>query len=308
MTQSIIRLLEESFGDRLQQNVRMSNYTTSRVGGLALGLLPINTLDEMREAATELWSHQVPFKVLGSGANVLISDKGYPGIILLNRCHNIKIYSQEESPYVYCESGANFGAMARQSALRGLTGLEWANSIPGTVGGAVYGNAGAHGSDVSKTLINTTVLFREEGEKVLNSEGMGYAYRSSFLKRERLPSIILSATFAVLKSTREAAWQKLTEFTNHRQKTQPGGASTGSTFKNPPGDYAGRLIEAAGLKGHVEGNAAFSSQHANFIVNDGTASAQDYYKLIRLAQKTVKEKFEVDLELEVELLGEFYEA
>ena len=104
MTQSIIRLLEESFGDRLQQNVRMSNYTTSRVGGLALGLLPINTLDEMREAATKLWSHQVPFKVLGSGANVLISDKGYPGIILLNRCHNIKIYSQEESPYVYCES------------------------------------------------------------------------------------------------------------------------------------------------------------------------------------------------------------
>jgi UDP-N-acetylmuramate dehydrogenase len=301
----IKNLLEERFGSRLQLNVRMSNYTTSRVGGLVMGLLPINTLDEMRHAANTLWEFDVPFKVIGSGANILVSDKGYDGVILLNRCHNIKIFSQENIPFVYAEGGANFGAMARQTALRGLTGLEWANSIPGTVGGAVYGNAGAHGWDVAQILISTAILFKDGGERDLTTEDMAYAYRSSLLKRDHLPAVILSVTFKAQKSTREEAWSILNEFTARRQATQPGGASTGSTFKNPPGDYAGRLIEAAGLKGHMEGKAGFSSLHANFIVNDGTANAMDYYKLIKLAQEQVKNQFGVNLELEIELLGDF---
>lgn len=305
MNQHSMRKLEELFGGRLQQNVRMSNYTTSRVGGNALGLLPVHTLDEMRHAATTLWSTEIPFKVVGSGANILISDKGYQGIILLNRCHNIKIFSQVDRPTIYAESGANFGAMARQTALRGLTGLEWANSIPGTVGGAVYGNAGAHGSDVANTLLSAQILFRQEGERELNAQEMNYDYRSSLLKRTGKPAVILTATFSAQPSTREEAWEKLNQFSVRRQTTQPGGASTGSTFKNPTGDYAGRLIEAVGLKGYMEGHAGFSTLHANFIVNDGTANAQDYYKLIQLARNKVKEQFGIDLELEIELLGDF---
>ena len=305
MNKFSINRLEEQFGNRLQQNVRMCNYTTSRVGGLVLGLLPTNTLDELRRASETLWQLGVPFKVIGSGANILVSDKGYDGVILLNRCHNIKIFSQEDTPFIYAESGANFGAMARQTALRGLTGLEWANSIPGTVGGAVYGNAGAHGWDVAQTLISTKILFKDGGERELGSNEMAYAYRSSLLKREHSPAVILSATFSAQKSTREEAWAKLNEFAARRQSTQPGGASTGSTFKNPPGDYAGRLIDAAGLKGHMEGHAGFSALHANFIVNDGTANAMEYYTLIKLAQERVKDQFGVDLELEIELLGDF---
>ncbi len=305
MTNPWLPKLEENFGTRLQQNVRMSNYTTSRVGGLATALLPVNTLDETRKAANLLWQFEVPFKVIGSGANILVSDKGYEGVILLNRCHNIKIYSQQDSPAIYAESGANFGAMARQSALRGLTGLEWANSIPGTVGGAVYGNAGAHGWDVSQALISTKILFKDGTERDLSAQDMSYDYRTSLLKREHTSVVILSASFTAQNSTRDQAWAILNEFATRRQATQPGGASTGSTFKNPAGDYAGRLIEAAGLKGHSEGHAGFSTLHANFIVNDGTANAQDYYTLIRLAQTRVKQQFGIDLELEIELLGDF---
>ncbi|HOT52835.1 MAG TPA: UDP-N-acetylmuramate dehydrogenase [Anaerolineaceae bacterium] len=300
-----IRKLQALFGARLQENVRMANYTTSRVGGPALGLIALNTLDEMRETTAALWSLDIPFKLIGSGSNILVSDKGYPGIILLNHCHNIRINTHQDPPGVYAESGANLSNLARQSALRGLSGLEWAGSVPGSVGGAVYGNAGAFGSDISKSLVSIQALLRGEGEKTLSAEDLQFSYRSSILKRERKEVLILSATMKAAQSTREAAWKTLMEISDKRQATQPTGASTGSTFKNPPGDHAGRLIEAAGLKGLQVGHAQFSTLHANFIVNDGNSSAQEYLTLIRAAQKTVKEKFGVQLQLEIELIGEF---
>jgi len=164
-----IRKLQETFGARLQENVRMANYTTSRVGGPALGLIAVNTLDEMREAANVLWSLDVPFKLIGSGSNILVSDKGYQGVILLNHCHNIRINTQQTPPMIFAESGANLSNIARQSALRGLSGLEWAGSVPGSVGGAVYGNAGAFGSDISRSLISIQALLRNEGELTLTA-------------------------------------------------------------------------------------------------------------------------------------------
>lgn len=300
-----IRKLETLFGDKLQRNVQICNYTTSRTGGPVIGLIPVNTLDEMRKAALALWDIEMPFRMLGSGSNMLISDKGWDGVMLLNRCHNIKIHSSEEKPTVYAESGANLGAMARQCSLRGIGGLEWANSIPGSVGGAVYGNAGAHGSDTAHDLQSALILFKDKGEYSLMADDMGYAYRSSFLKRAHTPAVILAATFNASHSTREASVAKMNEFTQRRLATQPQGASTGSTFKNPEGDFAGRLIEAAGLKGTLSGHAQISPVHANFIVNDGQAKAQDYYRLIRLMQEKVKAQSGVHLELEIELLGEF---
>lgn len=296
--------LNQLFNERVQQNVRMSNYTTSRVGGLVDGLLPINTLDEMRKAAHFLWESNAPFRVLGSGSNILVSDHGFHGIMLLNHCHNIKIFSSEENPLVYAESGANLGNLSRQSALRGLTGLEWANSVPGSVGGAVYGNAGAFGSDIATDLVTALVL-TPVGEREMSALDMGYQYRSSLFKRERKPVVILSATLRARHSTREAAWKILTEMSEKRQSAQPTGPSFGSTFKNPSGDYAGRLLEAAGLKGFGIGDAAFSKLHANFIINQGNATAQDYYNLIRAAQTRVFEQFGIRLETEIEFIGEF---
>jgi UDP-N-acetylmuramate dehydrogenase len=300
-----IRKLETLFGEKLQRNVQICNYTTSRTGGPVIGLIPVNTLDEMRKAAQRLWEIEMPFRVLGSGSNMLISDKGWDGVMLLNRCHNIKIHSNEENPTVYAESGANFGAMARQCSLRGIGGLEWANSIPGSVGGAVYGNAGAHGSDVAHDLQSALILIKDKGEYSLMAEDMAYAYRSSFLKRAHTSAVILAATFNASHSTHEASVAKMNEFTTRRLATQPQGASTGSTFKNPEGDYAGRLIEATGLKGTISGRAQISPLHANFIVNDGQAKAQDYFRLIRLMQEKVKAQSGINLELEIELLGEF---
>ena len=135
------------------------------------------------------------------------------------------------------------------TALRGLTGMEWASSVPGSVGGAIYGNAGAFGSDVSQCLLTVQILTPEQGEVTLNADQMAFSYRSSILKREKQPAVILSALFKAQHSTREAAWKLLSDYAEKRRQTQPTGNSTGSTFKNPPGDYAGRLIEAVGLKG-----------------------------------------------------------
>jgi len=300
-----IKKLQEQFGQKLQENVRMANYTTARVGGPVAGLLPINTEPELIQAAQSLWDMQIPFRVVGSGSNILVSDKGFEGVILLNRAHTLKIHSKENLPSVFAESGTILSTVARQSALRGLSGLEWAAAIPGTVGGAVYGNAGAHGADINSSLIMATILHPESGIQKWPAERLDYQYRSSILKRQKSPAVILSALFKVQRSTRETAVAKIKELSKRRKDSQPHGASLGSTFKNPPGDYAGRLIEAVGLKGYRIGHAQISQMHANFIINNGGAAADDIYKLIRLAQTEVQKKFDKVLEPEIELLGEF---
>lgn len=305
MTKLPLRKLQALFGDKLQENVRMANYTTTRVGGPASGMISVYTVDEMRRAVKILWELDVPFRVLGSGSNLLVSDSGYRGVMVHNRCHNVRINTKGEQPVIFAESGANLGTVSRQASLRGVSGFEWANSIPGTVGGAVYGNAGAHGTDVSKCLITAEVLTKAAGEQNLDSEGMGYMYRSSSFKRDAEEVVIMSAKFCGTKVEPALSMRLLEELTEKRRQTQPVGLSFGSTFKNPKGDYAGRLLEAAGMKGVSSGCASFSTRHANFILNDGEATAQDYYRLIRLAQKTVKEQFDVDLQLEIELLGDF---
>ncbi|HPR35032.1 MAG TPA: UDP-N-acetylmuramate dehydrogenase [Anaerolineaceae bacterium] len=305
MTELPLRKLQALFGDKLQENVRMANYTTTRVGGPASGMISVHTADEMRRTVEILWELDAPFRILGSGSNLLVSDTGYKGVMVHNRCHNVRIDTKGEQPVIFAESGANLGAVSRQASLRGVSGFEWANSIPGTVGGAVYGNAGAHGSDISKCMIVAQVITKYEGEQSLDSEGMGFRYRSSKFKRNNEDLVILNASFFGTKVEPEVTKRLLEELTEKRRKTQPVGPSFGSTFKNPKGDFAGRLLEAAGMKGVTSGHASISTVHANFILNDGEATAQDYYRLIRLAQKSVKEQFDVNLNLEIELLGEF---
>ena len=300
-----LRKLQALFGDKLQENVRMANYTTTRVGGPASGMISVHTVEEMRRTVKILWELDAPFRILGSGSNLLVSDTGYKGVMVHNRCLNVRIDTKGEQPVIFAEGGANLGAVSRQASLRGVSGFEWANSIPGTVGGAVYGNAGAHGSDIAKCMIVAQVITKAEGEQSLDSEGMGFRYRSSTFKRNNEAVVILSTTFSGTKVEPEVTQKLLEELTEKRRQTQPVGPSFGSTFKNPKGDFAGRLLEAAGMKGVVSGHASISTVHANFILNDGEATAQDYYRLIRLAQKAVKEQFDVTLNLEIELLGEF---
>jgi UDP-N-acetylmuramate dehydrogenase len=297
--------LRAAFGAKLHENVSMANYTTAHVGGPAVGLISVNTLEELSSTTQTLWRLSVPFIILGSGSNILISDKGLNDIVVHNRAHNLRIDTKSDQPAIYAESGAILGTVARQSALRGLSGMEWAAPIPGTVGGAVYGNAGAHGSDMKASLKMAKILHKTEGEKDWPVEKLAYEYRSSVLKREKIPAVILSATFNALSTSRDEAWEKIKTFQDHRKATQPPGASMGSMFKNPQDDYAGRLIEAAGLKGRRIGRAMISPIHANFIINLDGATAQDIWQLMKLAQKTVEEKFGIMLEPEIERLGEF---
>lgn len=297
--------LRPVFGSRLQENVTLANYTTARVGGPAAGMVIANTADELAQAALTLWQEQVDFFLLGSGSNVLVSDRGYHGVVILNHARTVKIDAHHEPPTVWAESGANLGTIARQAALRGFAGLEWAGSVPGSLGGAVYGNAGAHGSDMRANLVLAEILHRDSGRREWGAAEMAYAYRSSALKREPGKAVVLAARLQLQHSTPEAVKTLMEQYSEKRRSSQPPGASMGSMFKNPEGDYAGRLIEAAGLKGARSGAAEISPVHANFFVNHGGATASDIYALIGKARKTVEEKFGIRLELEVELAGDW---
>lgn len=302
---SSISKLRNLFGDRLQENVSMANYTTAHVGGIAEAMLIAQTSQELELAAQKLWDNDIPFYMLGSGSNILVSDRGLPGVVIVNRARNIKIDAHLEPMSVWAESGANLGTVARQVALRGLSGLEWAATIPGSVGGAVYGNAGAHGGDMSASLLLAEILHQKLGKQTWTVAQMAYAYRSSALKRNPGQAIILAARMKLVPSTQQAVQERMDANGAQRRRTQPPGASLGSMFKNPAGDYAGRLIEAAGLKGTRVGGFEISPIHANFFVNTGQATASDLWKLIQIARSRVQDKFGVTLELEVELLGEW---
>lgn len=299
--------LREYFGDHLQENVVMANYTTAHVGGPVAALIPINSSNDLEKAALTLWAIKVPFRIIGSGANILFSDRGYPGVILVNHAHTIKIDSQSTPPSVWAESGANLGSLARQAALRGLSGLEWSATIPGTLGGAIYGNAGAQNLDTGSTLLSVELLRSNGARETWKPEQFHFQYRSSNLKRERTDTVILSGRFNLQRDEIKHIQAKMDEFAKKRKASQPAGASMGSTFKNPLDDFAGRLIEAAGLKGKRIGDAEVSPRHANFFINTGNATAQDYYRLIRLVQEKVLQHSGIKLDLEIELVGDFGE-
>lgn len=298
-------LLRTRFGDAFQENVPLAGYTTARVGGPADGLLTVNSSSELERAACMLWKNKVPFVILGNGSNVLVSDTGLRGVVLLNRARKVKVENQEDCPTIWAESGANLSSTARKATLEGLGGMEWAAAIPGSVGGAVIGNAGAFGSNTAANLVLAEILHPIHGKEIWSVDRMEYDYRTSLLKRNPHTWVVLAARFRLEKANRDEVVARMEQFLAQRRSSQPPGASMGSMFKNPPGDHAGRLIEAAGLKGSRVGGAEISPMHANFFINTGGATAADIHALIDMARRTVFEKFNVQLELEVELLGEW---
>jgi UDP-N-acetylmuramate dehydrogenase len=296
------------FNDRLQQNVSLSSHTSSRVGGVAAFYVDENDLAVFESDITWCWQNEIPFIVLGAGTNVLFSSSEFELLVLHNRCSKMELKGSPETPIIYAESGAALLAISRFAAQKSLSGLEWACAVPGTLGGAVYGNAGAFGSDMSQTLKMAYIVHREIRTKTLSGEEMGYSYRSSALKRAPGQAVILAAELYVQKGNEDRINKVMEENLAKRKSSQPGGASMGSTFKNPVGDHAGRLIEAAGLKGTKIGGVEVSQVHANFLTNDGTGTPEDYLQLIHQIQSTVKEKFGTSLELEIELLGKWQDS
>lgn len=299
--------LLEAFGERVQQNVSLAPFTAVRIGGAADYLLIADSAGELAEIVTRLWVLEIPLVLLGGGSNVLVSDAGVREVVVFNRARRMQFNLRDEPPTVWAESGVNFGRMSRQAARQGLSGLEWAAGIPGTVGGAVYGNAGAHGSEVASCLQMAEILHKSEygiRRETWPAERFKFEYRGSALKSGDLEAVVLSAKFTLQPDDPASIRQRMDDFQEHRRRTQPRGASLGSIFKNPPGDYAGRLIEAAGLKGTRIGGVSISPQHANFFISDETATASDVRALIQLAHDTVLEQFGIALELEIEIIGD----
>jgi UDP-N-acetylmuramate dehydrogenase len=296
----------------VRERQSLARYTTLHIGGPADLLLVAESIDTLRQAVTLAQDQGIPYLVLGSGSNVLVGDSGVRGLVVINRA-GATTFAEDR---VRAESGASFSAVARRCVAQGLAGLEWAIGIPGTVGGAVVGNAGAWGSDVASTLIQATVLQPDGTVAEWPVDRLQYSYRSSVLRQESQKTapypgqrgVVLEAEFALRKDQRQVLEARVQEMTARRKASQPAGATCGSIFKNPPGDYAGRLIEAAGLKGQSRGGAEISPIHANFVVNHGDATAANVKALIDLARQSVQAQFGVTLELEIELIGDWRQA
>ena len=295
----------------IRLNEPVARYTTARIGGPADALVEATSAKELKNLVIAARKWELPITILGGGANVLVSDTGVRGLVIINRAKRIEF---RENALVWCESGTVLPTLARECVTRGLAGLEWAVGVPGTVGGAVVGNAGAHGRDIAADLISATVLNEANEAVEWSGNDLQFEYRNSRIKRDarsggyaprNTPYVILAATFQLTHSDPSELAKKADEFNDYRRRTQPPGASLGSMFKNPPGEAAGRLIDQCGLKGMRAGDAEISTVHANFFVNHGQASASDVKALIDLAQQRVKEKFGIELELEIELLGEW---
>ncbi len=298
--------LRRTFGERLREDVPLARYTSARVGGAADALLEVATVDKLAATIQQLWELDVPFIMLGGGSNVLVSERGVRQVVVLNHAKQVRF--DEDAPSVWAASGANLGGIARQAAAKGLGGLEWAAGIPGTVGGAVYGNAGAHGGDLAGNLELADILHRDKGKQSLTAHNLQFSYRGSGLKNQPGEVVVLSATLRLEHKAKEDIQALMDSFLAHRRGTQPPGASMGSMFKNPDGDFSGRLIEAVGLKGKQIGQAQISPLHGNFFLNLGKASADDVYALIQLAQEKVAAEQDIELELEVQLVGDWGRA
>lgn len=293
---------------RAKRNEPMSKHTTSRIGGPADLLVEARSTEELVALAQRADEMALPYVVVGGGANILISDLGIRGMVIVNRAKEIKFDVRGVKAKAEVDSGVMLTTLARDCIERGLAGMEWAISVPGTVGGGIVGNAGAHGSDMAASVGMVRVLRRGAVPEYWTPRQLQFGYRHSALKNYAPADrpVVLAVTLELKVDYRANLERRANEFIAKRKATQPPGATIGSMFKNPEGDFAGRLIEACGLKGRNLGGAMISDKHANFFVNaSGEAKAGDVKALIDLAHDEVLKRFGVDLQLEVELLGEW---
>ena len=313
MADEILQALQRAGLHRLSAGETMSKHTSWRIGGAADYFCVAEDEQQLRGAVAVACTHQIPWLVLGGGNNILVSDQGIEGLVILNRLRGMVIELQRvkdatpQAAQVTCGAGVFFAKVAQYTARRGFTGMEWGIAVPGTVGGGVVNNAGAHWSDVSRTLLSADAVDAMGRQERFAPDDLAYRYRRSALKTTHTTQsqlVVTSCRFALQPDRSEAALARLEELRRHRLRTQPvKEASAGSTFTNPPGQHAGALIEQVGLKGCRVGGAQIALLHANFILNVDRAQAADVIALIRLAQQRVWEQFGVRLEPEIQFVG-----
>jgi UDP-N-acetylmuramate dehydrogenase len=306
--------IQRRLGVKTSRDEPMARFTTMRVGGSADLFAVAHNAFELRGLAKFARSRGIPLTVLGRGSNVVISDAGIRGLVVQNRAEGLRIDPAGEPPRAVAESGVPMARLATETQTAGLTGLEFGLAIPGSVGGAVWANAGAHDADVASVMEGASVLFADGREVMLDTQDLDLGYRHSrFKEPDAAGDLVVAATFRLARASADEIKARLDEIRRWRQAHQPLGIpSAGSFFRNPvPGDgaaagrSAGALIDEAGLKGTRVGGASVSPKHANFLVNDGRGTAADVRRLGDLVRAAVEERFAVRLRHEVVFLGDW---
>lgn len=286
---------------KVKRNELLSQHTTMKIGGPADIFIEPSSLENIQKVMTFLKERQIPWRAIGRGSNLLVSDKGIEGVVI-KLGSGLDHLSINDST-ITVGGGHSLVSLSTLISKKGLSGLEFASGIPGSVGGAVYMNAGAHGSDISKILTKAHVLFKDGSIEWLSNDDMEFTYRTSVLQKER-PGIVLEAEFQLIKGDRTAIVSQMQKNKDYRKETQPWNfPCAGSIFRNPLPNYAGKLIEDAGLKGFQMGGAKISEMHGNFIVNAGNATAKDVLDLIQHIKDTILNLYGIKMETEVEIIG-----
>ncbi|WP_338473247.1 UDP-N-acetylmuramate dehydrogenase [Niallia sp. XMNu-256] len=304
MNELMRELIENNVG-KVKKDEPLARHTTMKIGGPAQVFIEPFSVEGLEKTMRALKKYKVNWRAIGRGSNLLVSDEGIEGAVIKlgNNLNHMELNGSD----LTVGAGYSLVALAVLISRKGLSGLEFASGIPGSVGGAVYMNAGAHGSDISKILTEAHILFADGTMQWVSNQEMEFSYRTSVLQKKR-PGIVVEARFVLTEGDKEEIVAVMQKNKDYRKVTQPyDSPCAGSIFRNPLPNYAGKLIEEAGLKGFQIGGAQISEMHGNFIVNAGNAKAEDVLDLINYVKKTIYEKYNVQMETEVEIIGKVKE-
>lgn len=287
--------------NRIIFNEPMKKHTTFKIGGPVDVMVMPQDIEELRQIISIIKKRKTPFLVLGLGSNILVKDKGFRGIAIKlgNNLKNIRISGEE----IYCEAGMRLSELSKRAAGSGLSGLEFAEGIPGSLGGAIVMNAGAYNGEMKKYVVSVQAIAPDGKIKTFNNEEMDFSYRHSIFQTNGY--IVVSALLKLKYNNIETIQNKMRQFARQRREKQPlEFPSAGSVFRRPEGFYVGTMIENMGLKGYRIGGAEVSTKHAGFIINIGDAAASDVLQLIKYIQDKAREQFGVNLQPEIVVIGE----
>lgn len=284
-------------------NELMNKYTTFKIGGPAECLIKINNINELKEVLKFAEKNKINITIIGNGSNLLVTDKGIKGIVLLNRLEDIQIKDNENNIELTVKSGTKMSIIARKCLEQNITGFEELSGIPGTIGGAVIMNAGAHGKEMKDIVKSVKCIDYKGNEYEFSNEELEFEYRNSRLKHEKY--IITEVNLILNKGNQTEIKNKMDEYKKYRKEKQPiEYPSAGSTFKRGEDYITAKLIDEAGLKGYKIGGAEISKKHSGFIINTGNATANDVLELVQYVKKEINLKFNKNIELEIEIIGE----
>lgn len=288
--------------EKIKYNEEMKNYTSFKIGGPADCLIKIDNKEDLKEVLNLAQEKQIPLTILGNGSNVLISDKGIEGITLIIKIEKLEIEENGDKIKVTVGAGEKNAKIARTFLNQDISGFEEISGIPGTIGGAIRMNAGAHGKEMKDIVKKVKAISYNGEQKEFTNEEMKFEYRRSMLKDEKY--IVTEVELELTKGKKEEIQAKMEEYKTFRKEKQPiEYPSAGSTFKRGEDFITAKLIDEAGLKGYSVGDAEVSTKHAGFVINKGNATSEDVLKLVKYVQEKVYEKFSKKIELEVEIIG-----